>query len=242
MSALSVHDLVAAYEPDLPILRGVSFAIHPGELVALLGPNGAGKSTLVKAIAGTAPILSGTVQLSDAPIEALPVHEKLARGLGFVPQTENVFTSLSVGENLQLAADRLSKSERREQIAQVEARFPDLIKHRHHRAGALSGGQRQMLAIGRALIGAPSVLMLDEPSAGLSPRVVGEVFAALQALNRAGVTIVLVEQNVRAALAIASRALILVEGRIAHEGAPSALLGDDTVADLYLGRKGHVSA
>nr|WP_289852396.1 ABC transporter ATP-binding protein [Mesorhizobium liriopis] len=239
---MSVRDLVAAYEPDLPILRGVSFTVHPGELVALLGPNGAGKSTLVKAIAGTAPILSGTVQLSDVPIEALPVHEKLARGLGFVPQTENVFTSLSVGENLQLAADRLPKSERQKQIAQVEARFPDLIKHRHHRAGALSGGQRQMLAIGRALIGAPSVLMLDEPSAGLSPRVVGEVFAALQTLNRAGVTIVLVEQNVRAALAIASRALILVEGRIAHEGVPSALLGDDTVADLYLGRKGHVSA
>ena len=235
--ALAVEGLVAAYEPDLPIVRGVDLRIMPGELVTLLGPNGAGKSTLVKAIAGTAPILEGSVRLAGTPIESLPVHLKLARGLGFVPQTENIFTTLSIAENLNLAADRLLRHERQARVAEVSHRFPDLAREPRRRAGALSGGQRQMLAIARALIGSPSVLLLDEPSAGLSPRVVGEVFQELQALNRDGVTIVLVEQNVRAALAIASRALILVEGRMAHEGEPKSLLADDTVARLYLGRR-----
>ena len=235
--ALDVEGLVAAYEADLPIVRGVDLRVRRGELVTLLGPNGAGKSTLVKAIAGTAPILAGTVRLDGTPIEALPVHEKLARGLGFVPQTENIFASLSIEENLELAADRLPRNARRARLAEVTARFPDLAREPRRRAGALSGGQRQMLAIARALIANPSVLLLDEPSAGLSPKIVGEVFNELQALNRAGVTIVLVEQNVRAALAIATRALILVEGRIAHEGEPRALLADDTVARLYLGHR-----
>ncbi len=235
--ALAVSGLVAAYEADLPIVRGVDLAVMPGELVALLGPNGAGKSTLVKAIAGTAPVLSGTVMLGGTPIEQLPVHEKVMRGLGFVPQTENIFASLTIAENLDLAADRLSRADRRARVDEVTARFPDLAREPRRRAGALSGGQRQMLAIARALIGRPSLLLLDEPSAGLSPKFVAEVFRELQALNKAGVTIVLVEQNVRAALAIASRALILVEGRIAHEGDAQALLGDDTVARLYLGHR-----
>lgn len=240
--ALAVSGLVAAYEPDLPIVRGVDLRVMPGELVALLGPNGAGKSTLVKAIAGTAPVLSGTVTLQGVPIEKLPVHEKVMRGLGFVPQTENIFASLTIAENLELAADRLPRADRRERVDEVTARFPDLAREPRRRAGALSGGQRQMLAIARALIGRPSLLLLDEPSAGLSPKIVAEVFRELQALNRAGVTIVLVEQNVRAALSIASRALILVEGRIAHEGQPQALLGDDTVARLYLGHRAEVAA
>ncbi len=204
--------------------------------MALLGPNGAGKSTLLKAIAGTAPILKGSVQLVGTSIEKLPVHLKQARGLGFVPQTENIFTTLTIAENLELAADRLLRRERQARVREVARRFPDLAREPNRRAGALSGGQRQMLAIARALIGSPSVLLLDEPSAGLSPRIVAEVFRELQALNRDGVTIVLVEQNVRAALAIASRALILVEGLVAHEGEPQAMLADDTVARLYLGR------
>jgi branched-chain amino acid transport system ATP-binding protein len=233
--ALATKGLIAGYEPDLPIVRGIDFAVAQGELVVVLGPNGAGKSTFVKAVAGTVPVFGGTVALGGRDITALPAHEKITHGLAFVPQTENIFATLTIAENLDLAADILPRHLRRDRIGKVEAMFPDLAQRLQLRAGQLSGGQRQMLAVARALIVEPKVLILDEPSAGLSPRIVGEVFANLQAINRSGVTIILVEQNVKAALAIAHRGVVLVEGLLRHEGAAETLASDPLIAELYLG-------
>jgi branched-chain amino acid transport system ATP-binding protein len=233
-AALEMQSVEGGYEPGLPILRGASVSIAPGEIVALLGPNGAGKSTLVKAAAGLVPVWAGRVMLGGRDITGLPAHRMVHEGLGFVPQTENVFANLSVLENLQLAAALIAKSRRRE-LAEMFALFPDLDRQRKLAAGRLSGGQRQMLAVARALVAAPSVLMLDEPSAGLSPKLVGVVFDRLRAVRDTGVTILLVEQNVKAALALADRAVVLVEGRERLEGAARDLAGDPRVAALYLG-------
>ncbi|PLP61170.1 ABC transporter ATP-binding protein [Mesorhizobium loti] len=235
--ALSTQALVAGYEPDLPIVRGVDFSIHNGEFVIVLGPNGAGKSTFVKAIAGLVPIHSGATLLGDFDITAVPTHEKIRHGLAFVPQTENIFATMSIHDNLLLAANVLPKEKRSRRVADLYAMFPDLAARPSLRAGQLSGGQRQMLAVARALIVEPSVLILDEPSAGLSPKIVQEVFAQLKAINETGVTIILVEQNVKAALAIADRAAILVEGQLRHEGPAATLAEDPIVAELYLGAR-----
>ncbi len=237
--ALSASALVAGYERDLPIVRGVDFSVRAGELVVLLGPNGAGKSTFVKAIAGLVPVRSGTMRLGNLDITAVPADEKIRHGLAFVPQTENIFATLSIHDNLLLAADILPREKRGPRIAALYAMFPDLAERPSRRAGSLSGGQRQMLAVARALIVEPSVLILDEPSAGLSPKIVLEVFARLKEINAKGVTIVLVEQNVKAALAIADRAVILVEGQIRHEGTAAGLADDPLVAELYLGAHHH---
>ncbi|MFN4142863.1 ABC transporter ATP-binding protein [Aestuariivirga sp.] len=233
--ALATQGLVAGYERDLPIVRGIDFAVAKGELVVVLGPNGAGKSTFVKAIAGIVPVFGGKALFGQEDVTALAAHEKIARGLAFVPQTENIFATLTIAENLSLAADILPKPARRERVEKVLSMFPDLARRPKLRAGQLSGGQRQMLAVGRALVVEPSVLILDEPSAGLSPRIAGEVFARLKAINASGVTIVLVEQNVKAALAIAHRGVILVEGRLRHEGPAASLAADPIIAELYLG-------
>jgi branched-chain amino acid transport system ATP-binding protein len=232
---LAIKNLISGYEPDLPIVRGIDLAVRRGEFLAVLGPNGAGKSTLVKTIAGLVPVHGGTLLLDGADITASPAHHKIRQGLAFVPQTENIFTTLSIHENLLIAAAVLPRDRRPGRIAALYDMFPDLAARPRHRAGQLSGGQRQMLAVARALVVEPAVLILDEPSAGLSPKIVAEVFARLRAINRAGVTTVLVEQNVRAALAIADRALILVEGQIAHEGAAAALAADPILGELYLG-------
>ena len=234
---LSTQALVAGYERDLPIVRGVDLSVRAGEFVVLLGPNGAGKSTLVKTIAGLVPVHSGTVLLGSANITAMPSHEKIRHGLAFVPQTENIFATLTIHENLQVAANILPKEKRNARITALYAMFPDLAVRPSHRAGHLSGGQRQMLAVARALVVEPSVLILDEPSAGLSPKIVSGVFDRLRTINHAGVTTVLVEQNVKAALAIADRAVILVEGLVAHEGSASQLAEDPIVAELYLGAR-----
>jgi branched-chain amino acid transport system ATP-binding protein len=235
--ALETRALVAGYEPDLPIVRGVDLSVATGELLVLLGPNGAGKSTLVKAIAGVVPVHGGTVLIGGRDITALPAHRKIGAGLAFVPQTENIFATLSIQENLQIAAAVLPKAKRAERIAAMYAQFPDLAVKPARLAGSLSGGQRQMLAIARALMVDPPVLILDEPSAGLSPKIVTDVFSMLTDIHAAGVTVVLVEQNVKAALAIASRAVILVEGRIGHEGVAQDLLDDPILAKLYLGTR-----
>jgi len=235
VNALCVRDLVAGYDPGVPIVNGASLTASAGEIVAVLGPNGAGKSTLIKAIAGVAPIRSGAVFLDDEEITRLPAHLMVRKGLAFVPQTENVFTTMSVEDNLLLASGILPSGRRAERIAEVYDLFPDLAVRRRLSAGRLSGGQRQMAAIARALIAAPRVLMLDEPSAGLSPKLTEAVFARLGEIRASGVTIVLVEQNARAALAIADRGLVLVEGRNRHEGRAAELLSDPRVAALYLG-------
>jgi branched-chain amino acid transport system ATP-binding protein len=232
---LQTVGLVAGYEPDLPIVRGVDLVVRPGELVAILGPNGAGKSTYVKAIAGTVPVFAGDVLLGNMDITTMPVHARIKEGLAFVPQTENIFASLTIAENLQLAADVLPKAIRGARLSKVSGMFPDLASRPRLRAGQLSGGQRQMLALARALIVEPKVLILDEPSAGLSPKVVGAVFSMLKDINKSGVTILIVEQNVKAALAIADRGIILVEGKLRHEGNATELASDPLLAELYLG-------
>lgn len=232
---LSTSGLVAGYEPDLPIVRGIDFAVTAGELVVLLGPNGAGKSTFVKAIAGLVPIHAGAMMLNGRDITHVAPHRKVAEGLAFVPQTENVFATMTILENLQIAVAHLPKTRRSAAIEALFTRFPDLAVRPSRLAGALSGGQRQMLAVARALALDPPMIILDEPSAGLSPKIVHEVFEMLKAINASGVTVLLVEQNVKAALAIASRAVILAEGRIAHEGLPQDLASDPLVGKIYLG-------
>ncbi|MDR7030605.1 ABC transporter ATP-binding protein [Rhizobium rosettiformans] len=240
-AVLATSALVAGYEPDLPIVRGVDLSVAPGELVVLLGPNGAGKSTFVKAIAGMVPVHSGRIHLAGRDITDVAPHRKVAEGLAFVPQTDNVFASMSILENLQIAVSLLPKNTRRLAIETMLTRFPDLAIQPKRLAGALSGGQRQMLAVARALALDPPVLILDEPSAGLSPKIVGEVFSMLKRINGEGVTIILVEQNVKAAMAIADRAVILAEGVIRHEGTPAELADDPLIGQIYLGTTGRAA-
>lgn len=233
--SLRIEALEAGYEPGLLIVRGASLSVAPQEIVAILGPNGAGKSTLVKAVAGLVPINAGRVWLGEREITRVPAHQLGALGLGFVPQTDNVFTNLTIAENLELAAS-LQQVPARTRLPALYELFPDLGRQRGLLASRLSGGQRQMLAMARALVRMPQVLMLDEPSAGLSPRLVGEVFAKLREIRASGVTIVLVEQNVKAALGIADRAAVLVEGRERVVAPAAELARDARIAELYLGR------
>jgi len=232
---LIVDNLVAGYEAGLPIVNGASISVAAGEIVAVLGPNGAGKSTLIKAIAGLTPISGGSVTFAGRDITRMPAHRLIGAGLAFTPQTENVFGSLSVADNLKLAAGVLPKPLRADRISAAYETFPDLARQRALMAGRLSGGQRQMLAIARAMLVGPQALMLDEPSAGLSPKLVEMVFMKLADIRRSGVAILLVEQDTRAALALADRATILVQGRNRHEGPARALMSDPIVAALYLG-------
>ncbi|MGV8954832.1 MAG: ABC transporter ATP-binding protein, partial [Cypionkella sp.] len=211
------------------------------ETICVLGPNGAGKSTLIKALAGQVPVHAGSVSLARADVTGLSSHQLVRQGLGFVPQTENIFASLSIRENLQLAAELLPKPQRAARIAAMFAMFPDLGGRPDHSANALSGGQRQMLATARALLSQPQVLMLDEPSAGLSPKLVGQVFDTLKQIASQGVTLILVEQNVRAALAITDRALVLVDGQIAHDGPTAALTDGALLGQLFLGTRERVA-
>ena len=235
--ALATSALVSGYDRDLPIVRGVDLKVSAGEFVVLLGPNGAGKSTLVKTIAGLVPVHSGSVVLRGEDITAAPAHWKVRHGLAFVPQTENIFGTLTIHENLQIAANILPKdaapagSRRSMRCFRTSARGPGKGPVR---CRADSGRCWRSPAHWWSSL---RLLILDEPSAGLSPKIVGEVFQRLKAINATGVTMVLVEQNVRAALAIADRAVILVEGKLAHEGAAATLADDPIVAELYLGAR-----
>jgi branched-chain amino acid transport system ATP-binding protein len=237
VSVLTVDKLVAGYDPGLPILRGAALSLQPQEVLVLLGPNGAGKSTLIKAIAGLVPIAAGHVHLEGKDITRLPAHRMVRHGLAFVPQTENVFAALTVAENLEVAAAVLPRPARPARRAAMLALFPDLAAARARPAGALSGGQRQMLAIARALVVAPRVLVLDEPSAGLSPKLVGQVMQKLLEIRAGGVSVLLVEQNARAALQLADYGYVLEMGRVALEGPAETLAQDNRVIETYLGRR-----
>ena len=232
---LQVDRLEAGYEPGLPIVRGVSIQVVAGEIVALLGPNGAGKSTLIKSVAGLVPKFSGSVFLSGSEITGLPPHQIVRRGLAFVPQTENVFAAMTVADNLALAGAILPHGERHSAMVSMYAFFPALRARQSLYAGRLSGGERQMLAIARALMVKPKLLVLDEASAGLSPKMVAAVFDRLTAIRAIGVTILLVEQNVRAALAVSDRVYVMADGENRHEGRAADLASDPAIAALYFG-------
>lgn len=234
---LRCEGLAAGYVPDVDVLRGVHIELFRGELVGVIGPNGAGKSTLLKALFGLVPVRAGRVLLHGDEVTNLAGHDLVARGVGYVPQRGNVFTSLTVEENLRMGA-YLAPGSFAARLGFVTELFPLLAARRHQRAGSLSGGERQMLAMGRALMLDPSVLLLDEPSAGLSPANQDEVFRRVGDIHRAGVSIVMVEQNARRCLQIADRGYVLDDGRNAYEGAGRALLHDRKVAELYLGTLG----
>ncbi len=231
---LVAEDLVAGYLPGIDILNGASLTLHRGELVGIIGPNGAGKSTLIKTLFGLVPVRSGRVMLDGDDITRMAAHQLVARGVGYVPQTRNVFPSLTIEENLRMGI-YLQASRFAERFDAVVDLFPMLGERRRDRAGLLSGGQRQMVAMGRALMTDPSVLLLDEPSAGLSPLNQDEVFARIDQVKQAGVSVVMVEQNARKCLQIADTAFVLDQGRNAHSGTGQDLLDDPMVIELYLG-------
>ncbi|MDZ5620585.1 ABC transporter ATP-binding protein [Nocardioides bizhenqiangii] len=236
-AVLRADGLVAGYLPGVNILNGSDFYCQEGELVGIIGPNGAGKSTLLKALFGLVRISEGTVRLKDKDITNQRADELVTAGIGFVPQTENVFPSLTIQENLEMGCYQRPSSFRK-RFEFVGDLFPALLARRNQRAGSLSGGERQMVAMGRALMMEPSVLLLDEPSAGLSPVLQDEVFVQTRRINRAGVSVVMVEQNARRCLQICDRGYVLDQGRNAYTGTGQELGRDPKVIELYLGTLG----
>ena len=231
---LRVGDVVAGYVRGLPIVHGVSLEVAAREIVTVIGPNGAGKSTLLKAVAGLLAIESGRVELDGRDIAGMPAHRVISAGIGFVPQTGNVFTTLSIHENLRVGG-HLVGAELGARLERAYALFPILAEKRRQPARALSGGQRQMLAIARALMTDPRLVMLDEPTAGLAPLMVAEVFRQLRVLAEAGVAVLMVEQNAKAALRVSDRGYVLADGRNRIEGPAASLLADPAVAEAFLG-------
>jgi branched-chain amino acid transport system ATP-binding protein len=231
---LRVDDVVAGYLPGVNILNGCDFYVNDGELVGIIGPNGAGKSTLLKAIFGLVRVTSGEISLRGEDITGLKANRLVSKGVGFVPQTNNVFPSLTIEENLQMGVYQ-SPKKFKESFEFVTGLFPALADRRAQRAGSLSGGERQMVAMGRALMMEPSVLLLDEPSAGLSPALQDEVFVRTRQINRAGVSVIMVEQNARRCLQICHRGYVLDQGRNAYTGSGKDLSNDPKVIELYLG-------
>ncbi|MEY4476744.1 MAG: hypothetical protein RJA31_248 [Actinomycetota bacterium] len=230
-------DLVAGYLPGVNILNGTNLYANKGELVGIIGPNGAGKSTFLKAIFGLVQVRGGSITLNGDDITGLKANKLVSRGVGFVPQNNNVFPSLTIEENLQMGMFQDSKrfDERLEFVTGI---FAELGKRLKQRAGSLSGGERQMVAMSRALMMDPAVLLLDEPSAGLSPARQDEAFIRVSEINKAGVTTIMVEQNARRCLQICDRGYVLDQGKDAYTGTGRELLNDPKVIGLYLGTLG----
>jgi branched-chain amino acid transport system ATP-binding protein len=231
---LEVKGLRSAYG-RIEVLKGVTLHIQRGEVVALVGSNGAGKTTLLRALSGVQPITSGEILFNGEPIHRLPAHRRVDLGVTQSPEGRQVFGPLTVEDNLRLGAYRRRDKDIASDRDRVFAMFPILAEKRHLLAGGLSGGQQQMLAIGRALMGRPKLLLLDEPSLGLSPLLVDQILDAIVSLRKDGITVLLVEQNASAALAIADRGYVLETGKVAYTGAGSALLADPQVKAAYLG-------
>jgi branched-chain amino acid transport system ATP-binding protein len=234
---VDVNNLVAGYLPGVNILNGANLYADKGELIGIIGPNGAGKSTLLKAIFGLVKVREGSIQLNGEEIAGLKPNQLVSKGVGFIPQTNNVFPSLTIEENLQMGIyqDPGKYNERLEFVTSI---FAELGKRLKQRAGSLSGGERQMVAMGRALMMNPAVLLLDEPSAGLSPVRQDEAFLRVSEINKAGVTCIMVEQNARRCLQISDRAYVLDQGKDAVVGTGRELLNDPQVIGLYLGTLG----
>jgi ABC-type branched-subunit amino acid transport system ATPase component len=236
---LETRGLVAGYIPEVDILHGVDLAVMPGEIVTIVGPNGAGKSTLIRAVMGLLAPRQGSILLRGEEITGTKPHRIVAQGIGYVAQRENVFATLSVQENLELGATALGVNPG-PRLPTVLELFPRLRERRRQRAGTLSGGERQMLAMARALVAEPKLLLLDEPSAGLSPVLVDAIFDKIVEINAGGVPILMVEQNARRALTMSHRGYVLDLGRNRFEGTGAALLHDSKVIDLYLGGTGRI--
>ena len=232
---LELADVEVAYG-DVRALSGVTLSVGAGEIVALLGPNGAGKSTLLKTVAGLVRPRGGTLRWDGADLTRIAAHRIVERGLALVPEGRRLFGGMTVAENLELGAFAArARAGRQASLERVLTLFPVLAERRRTRVAALSGGQQQMVAVGRALMANPRLLMLDEPSLGIAPRLVSAILEALVAINRTGVGILLVEQNVHAALALAHRGYVLENGRIVAQGAGAALLRDEHIRRAYLG-------
>ena len=229
---LECNGIAAGYVKGLNILNGVDLVLNSGEIVSIIGPNGAGKSTLLKAIVGIIKINAGRFYLNGLDKTNTPTYKIIHEGLGYVPQVNNIFPSLSLKENLEMG----NRNKIDENFSDIYELFPLLKERNNEKAGNLSGGQRQMLALGRALISKPEILLLDEPSAGLSPTAVDEVFESIIEINKSGVSILIVEQNARRSLEISNRGYVLDQGRNAYSGLGKDLLNDEKVIELFLGK------
>ena len=232
---IEVNGLAAGYVKGLNILQGIDLVIKKDEIISIIGPNGAGKSTLLKAIMGLIPVSGGRLYINGKEVINVKSHELVKMGIGYVPQVLNVFPTLTIEENLEIGLWTKSKNikKNKEEIFNL---FPILFEKKRDKAGNLSGGQRQLLALGRALISKPDVLLLDEPSAGLSPIAIDEVFKSIREINDTGVSILLVEQNAKRALSFCDRGYVLDQGKNSYTGTGTDLLDDPNVIDLYLGK------
>ena len=234
-TVIECNGIAAGYVKGLNILQGVDLIVNEKEIVSIIGPNGAGKSTLLKAIMGIINVSGGRFYINGNEKTNTPTHEIVREGVGYVPQVENVFPSLTIEENLEIGSWTLN-SNIKESISKIFQDFPMLKERRRDKAGNLSGGQRQILALARALTTSPEILLLDEPSAGLSPVAIKEVFEIIKNINSNGVAILLVEQNAKRALNFSDRGYVLDQGRNAYQGNGQELLNDPRVVDLYLGK------
>ncbi len=232
---LECNGIAAGYVKGLNILQGIDLVVSEGEIISIIGPNGAGKSTLLKAIMGLINVSAGRFFINGVEKTNLSTHKIINEGIGYVPQVENVFPSLTIEENLEIGAWSLTKN-RKSSITKVLKDFPLLNERKKEKAGNLSGGQRQILALARALVTSPNLLLLDEPSAGLSPVAINEVFKTINEINEKNVSILLVEQNAKRALKFSNRGYVLDQGRNAYQGEGVELLNDPRVVDLYLGK------
>ena len=234
-TVIECNGIAAGYVKGLNILQGVDLIVHEKEIVSIIGPNGAGKSTLLKAIMGIINISGGRFFINGVEKTNTPTHQIVSEGVGYVPQVENVFPSLTIAENLEIGSWSV-KDNIKQSISKIFDDFPMLKERQKDKAGNLSGGQRQILALARALVTSPSILLLDEPSAGLSPVAIKEVFEIVKEINSRGVAILLVEQNATRALNFSDRGYVLDQGRNAYQGKGQELLNDPRVVDLYLGK------
>ena len=234
-TVLECNGIAAGYVKGLNILQGVDLVVNEKEIVSIIGPNGAGKSTLLKAIMGIINVSAGRFFINGVEKTDTPTHKIVERGVAYVPQVENVFPSLTIEENIEIGSWTVNKN-KKETISQTLEQFSLLKDRRKEKAGNLSGGQRQILALARALVTSPSLLLLDEPSAGLSPVAIEEVFETVQEINDKGVAILLLEQNAKRALNFSNRGYVLDQGRNAYQGQGEELLNDPRVVDLYLGK------